>query len=122
MAEFVELSIRLERLARHATAYQNYLGETQLTTPERLPFVEYDGAIPHICKGDEYLQDIANLYFRNLIDYPVDIAEIIAQYQEDPILDLSIPLSTNRVISVPPLSYIMEVAYGESLADNPKLV
>lgn len=122
MAELQELTVHLPRLLRHGYAYKNDLGEVHTSIPERLPHIEYDSAIPHICKGGEYVQDLAVLYYKAILDYAVDAAEIIAQYQDDPIVDISVPLDANRVIMIPPLLYIQEVAYSDSLAETPRIV
>jgi hypothetical protein len=111
----------LERLARHATVYKNSLEELHLTLPERLPHVLSEFVTTHVCKGEERLQNIANKYYRGLLEFPLDAVDIIAQFQEEPIIDTSVPLEPNRVILIPPLSYIQEIAYGDSLTEYPTI-
>jgi hypothetical protein len=111
----------LERLARHANVYKNALGELHITVPERLPHLLSDGVQTHICKGEERLQNLANKYYKGLLEAPIDAVDVIAQFQEEPILDTSVPLEPNRVLLIPPASYVQEIAYGDSLTEYPEL-
>lgn len=115
------LSAYLPWLARHGEAYLNELGETQLTITERLPSVSYDEAYTHIVKEGETLIDIAVRYYQNQTENPADCWEIIAECQEDPIIDGSVPLRAGQLILVPPPAFIQEIALGPSLRDTPQL-
>lgn len=115
------LSVRLQRLARHGYAYRNDENEVHLTLPERLPHVLSDDTMTYVCTGEERLQDIAARMYRGLLDNPVDAAEIIAQFQESPIIDVSVPIEANRVLMLPSLTYIQEIAYGDSLTEYPEI-
>ena len=107
----------LSWLGRHGELYCNHLGETHLTITERLPYVDYDDVITHICKKGECLLDVAVYYYKDRVDRPADCWEIIANYQDDPIIDGSVPLTAGRVILIPPQSYIQEVALGMALRE-----
>lgn len=115
------LTVYLPWLARHGQAYQNAAGVIHLTLPERLPHVIRDDSVIHVCKGDERLQDIAVYYYRDTYENAVDMWEVIAQFQEDPIVDGSIPLPANRVLEIPSVEYIQEVALGEPLHEYPAI-
>jgi len=115
------LTAYLPWLSRHGEAYQNAKGETQLTIIERLPSINYDESITHIAKEGENLFDVAVYYYKDHIDNPADCWEIIAESQEDPIVDGSVPLKAGTLLLIPPRSYIQEVALGTSLRDSPPL-
>jgi len=116
------LSLHLPWLARHGQSYQNADGEVHLTLPERLPHEDRDDTITHVCKAGERLYDIAIHYFKDSMgDYAVDCWEIIAQFQEDPIIDGSVLLESNRVLLIPSDEYIQEVALGDPLHEAPLL-
>jgi hypothetical protein len=115
------LTVKLERLARHGYAYRNDDNEVHLTLPERLPHVLSDDTVTYVCNGTERLQDIAVKMYKGLMDSPIDAVEIIAQFQEDPIVDTSIPPVANRVLMLPSLGYIQEIAYGDSLTEYPEI-
>ena len=124
MAEIVPtaaLSIDLPWLARHGQGYQNALGEIHLTLPERLPHVERDDTVTHICKSGERLQDIAVYHYKETYSNAVDMWEIIAQFQEDPIVDGSLLMEAERVLLIPSPEYILEVALGDPLHEYPRL-
>lgn len=108
-------------LSRHGETYQNEFGETQLTITERLPAIEYDDTITHVAKAGENLFDIAVHYYQHQIENAADCWEILAECQEDPIIDGSVPLRAGQIILVPPVAYIQEVALGTSLRDTPQL-
>jgi hypothetical protein len=112
----------LSWLNRHGDVYQNEDGELHLTLPERLPHQVRDDTFVHPCKeGGEYLLDIAVYYYKNQIANPVDCWEIIAQFQEDPIVDGSVPLPGGTALQIPSIEYIIEVALGEQLRQYPEL-
>lgn len=116
------LSLYLAGLARHSYAYKDVAtGKVYLALPERLPFQIRDDTDIYICKGGEYLANLAVSAYSNLFMFPIDLVSIIAQFQEEPIIDTSIPLSTRDIILFPSPEYIQEVAYGDSLTDYPKI-
>jgi hypothetical protein len=115
------LTTYLPWLQRHGQIYQNDADELHITVPERVPHVLRDDTVVHICKADERLQDIAVYYYKNSIEAPVDCWEIIAQFQEDPIIDGSVPMEAGRVLLIPSLAYIQEVALGDPLYEYPQL-
>ena len=115
------LTTYLPWLQRHGRIYQNDLGEIHITVPERVPHIMREDTIVHICKEGEYLQNIALLYFKNDFENAVDMWEIIAQFQEDPIIDGSIPMTQGRILEIPSAEYIKEVALGDPLYEYPVL-
>lgn len=116
-----EFEVVLPWLQRHGRAYVNNAGEIHITLPERLPHVERDDTVVHVCSEGEYLQQIAIQHYKDRIPNAVDCWEIIAQFQEDPIVDGSMPLRANQIILIPSVGYIHEVALGDPLHEVPKL-
>jgi len=121
MSEIAPLSLNLSGLSRHGYAYTGVDGKLYLSLPERLPHEDDSDAVPYTCRGSEYLTDIANAYYAKLFRRPEDVAEVIAEFQEDPIVDLSIPPPQGRVLMLPSPDYIMAIAYGESLSEIPEM-
>ena len=114
------LDIKLHGLLRHGSPYvSEYDGRVHLSLPERLPFVVRDDSRTHVAKGAENCFDLAKLYY-NKDSKSADKAEIIAQFQEDPILDLSTPIQYGRVVIIPSEKYIQFIAYGDSLTEYPE--
>jgi hypothetical protein len=108
-------------LQRHGEIYQNSADEVHISRPERLPHVQRDDTIVHICKEGERLQDIAVAYYKDAFAEPVDMWEVIAQFQEDPIVDGSVPPGADRVLLIPSAEYVKEVALGDPLHEYPVL-
>lgn len=111
-------------LSRHAYVYEGTNGELALSVPERLPHLEIiNGEFPlvHVCRGGEYLVDLAQMYYREVLSRPVDAWEIIAQFQEDPVTDGFVPLKRGQVVLIPPPAYFSMVVYGESLSEMPEM-
>ena len=115
------LTLTLQWLNRHGQAYKNEQGEIHVTLPERLPHMDRDDTITHVCKRGERLQDLAVHYYKEYFENAVDCWEIIAQFQEDPIVDGSSELQVGRVLAIPSADYIQEVALGDPLHDYPQL-
>jgi hypothetical protein len=115
------LSVYIDRLQRHGAPYRNDDGETHVDLPERLPHVHYEQATTFICGGGERLHDIVIARYNGIVEDPIDMLDIVAQYQEEPILDTSIPLPAGLVLELPPPLYRQDVAYGDSLAEYPKI-
>jgi len=114
------LDLFLGGLLRHGTPYiSSYDGRVHLSLPERLPFTQRDDTKTHICKGHENCYDLAVSYYPRVAD-PAERAEIIAQFQEDPILDLTVPLPQGRLVLIPSESYIQFIAFGDSLTEYPE--
>jgi len=109
----------LSGLLRHGTVYQNSLGETHVYLPERLPHSHDEMVRTHVCRGAENLFDICVQHYKSRVRDPIDTVEIVAQYQEDPIIDYSIPPPAGTVLQMPSPAYIQDVAYGESLTEFP---
>jgi hypothetical protein len=114
-------SIYLSGLERHGVPYSDELGRVFVSLPERLPFEELDESIMHVCKGEERLFDLAIIYYGGMYRNAVDLWPIIAQAQEDPIIDPSIPLAVGEVIMIPSISYIEMTAFGTPLTEYPRL-
>ena len=115
------LNVLLPGLYRHGRAYRNSDGEVHIYLPERLLYLEEYEPATHVCRGGERLQDIAVERYKGLVKDPLDMVDIIAQYQQDKIIDTSIRMRQGTVLLLPSLSYVREVAYGDSLAEFPKI-
>lgn len=122
MSETLEnVAVFSSGLYRHAQAFKKEDGTTYYSNPERIPYEERDDTIIHTCYGGEYLWDLANLYYQGVHPVPFDLAEIIAQFQPNPIVDWSVPMIRGREVLIPSVEYIEEVAYGDSLLDQQEL-
>jgi hypothetical protein len=114
------LGILSTGLDRHSSYYDEG-GILYQTVAERLPSEMRTDTITHICKGGEYLIDLACRYYARYTKDPVDFYMIIAQFQEDPIIDPLAPLETGQIIHIPSMEFINEVAFGESLEEDPEI-
>ena len=115
------IGVYLQGLERHGVPYMKDGGYVYLSLPERLPHQIRDDTSLHPCMGDETVLDLALSYFRGRYADPVKIAFAIAQFQETPILDMSVPLVKGRIIEIPSDDYLDEIAYGEALAETPQI-
>ncbi len=115
------LSRQLPWLARHGLAYKNANGEIHVSLPERLPHLMDNQTLIHICKDGERLQDIAIFYYKDTLPSPVDYWEVIAQFQEDPILDGSTLLKEGTVLQIPSTGYMQQLIFGDSLSEYPAI-
>ena len=52
---------------------------------------------------------------------PWSMAEVVAQFQPRPIIDLSVPVEAGRVLYLPDPDWIEAVVYGETLTEVPDL-
>lgn len=111
------IGIYLQGTERHGLAYNAGDGKLYVSLPERVPYLGEDGAIPHICTGNENLLDISLAYFRGLYQDPVSKWWIIAQAQDDPVVDPLVPLKKGTILMIPSISFIEEVAEGDSLSE-----
>lgn len=121
MSETAPISLFLPGLSRHGYAYEGADGKIYLSLPERLPHEPREDSIPYECNGSEYLFNIACAFYRGLFKNPEDVAEIIAEFQEDPIIDISVPPPQGTILQLPSPEYILQYAYGDSLSDIPDL-
>lgn len=108
-------------LYRHAQAFKKSDGTLYYSNPERIPYEERDDTIIHTCYGGEFLWDLAILYYKDAYPTPLDLAEVIAQFQPDPIVDWSVPMIRGREVLIPSVEYLEEVAFGDSLLDQQEL-
>jgi hypothetical protein len=106
---------------RHARAIQFDDGRIIFRLPERIPFEDRDDSILHISNGRERLWDLAQLYYGSEVRDAIDLWEVIAQFQPEPIQDPSIPLQAGLSVLIPSLEYIEDVAFGDSLSDVPEI-
>jgi hypothetical protein len=109
-------------LARHGGSYKNAYGRVYLSIRERLPYIDRDDWITHVCKGSERCVDLAIRYFKRFFMYPVDAAPIIAECQEYPVLNISEMLTEGRVMLIPSPDYVNDIAYGTSLMETPNIL
>jgi len=115
--------INLHGLERHGEPYADEEDRVFVSLPERLPSMERDDSGIHVVQSEdgETLMDIAILYYKGLFRNPVDMWEVIAQFQEHTIVDPSVPLSRGTVLLIPSTEYISDVAFGDSLSEFPQL-
>ena len=105
----------------HSRLYRNASGVLHFTLRERLRYDPEDDADYYICKGGETLAEIAVAMYQDLVPNPADLWEVLQEYQEVPIADPSAPLEAGLEIALPSPSWITDVAYGESLMEDPEL-
>ena len=120
VATLEDLTIYLYGLEKHGTPYIADSIKVYVSLPERIPFEIRDDSITHVCTGKERVFDLAIRYYRGLYKNPIDHWRTIAQFQEDPIIDPSIPLRSGRIITIPSPAFNDDVAYGDSLTDYPQ--
>jgi hypothetical protein len=107
-------------LGRHGQVYRDLgTGKVYVTIPERIPNVEEPDNRIHVCRGGETILDVTVLFFKDVFPCPVDIWPVVAQFQEEPILDPFLPLDSGRVLTIPSPDFVRNVAYGDSLAEFP---
>ena len=108
-------------LYRHAQSVQALDGSVLFMNPERLPFIDRDDTIIYIASGQDYLWNIAQFHYNKTSIQTIELGEVIAQFQPEPIQDLSIPVQAGRELYIPSWDYIAEVVKGPSLAEEPEL-
>jgi hypothetical protein len=109
--------VNLHGLERHGEVYVDDDGKVFLALPERLPFMDRDDTGIHIAQGDETLMDIATLHYKGAFKQPLDLVEVLAQFQEHTVVDFSIPLASGTVVLLPSMEYITDIAFGDSLLE-----
>jgi len=116
------LGVFLVGLARHGYAYkEESTGQIFLSLPEALPFEDADGTIIHVSRGGERLHDLASKYYRHVLQEPLEAVPIIAQFQPERIIDVSVTIRNRQIVLIPPPEYMQETAFGESLTDFPDI-
>jgi len=113
--------ILVDSIYRHAPADQLPDGTVIFLLPERVEFEDDDDVIIHRANANEYLWDICMRYYGQVQLNTMDLPEVLANFQPDPILDLSLPLAEGRDVYIPSMDFIQDVAKGPSLADTPAL-
>jgi hypothetical protein len=115
--------VNLHGLERHGEAYADENDRVFISLPERVPPMERDDSGVHVVQSDggETLMDVAILYYKELFQNPVDMAEIIAQFQEHTVVDMSVPLDQGTILLLPSVEFIADVALGDSLSEFPQL-
>lgn len=106
---------------RHASYFTRDDGAMFFHVPERISFNYDDDFTVHIANGHEYLWDLALHYFRGIYGSPIDLWDIIAQFQPEPIQDPSVPLPQGKEIYIPTADFLEEFVQGPSLAEAPEL-
>lgn len=91
------------------------------TLPERVSYEDLEDTSIHIAKDKEYLWDILPQYYRHSKWKPLELLDIIAQFQPEPIVDYSVPLPIGLEVHLPPEDYIDEAVNGASLVDVAEL-
>lgn len=116
------LGIYLQGLERHGVAYTDGEGRLFVSLPEHLPFEVRDDSGVHVCKGGETLLELAIGYYRDSYANPIDMVDVIAEFQENRIVDRSVPLEAGRIVLIPSTTYNEEIAFGEDLSEYPQHV
>jgi len=109
-------------LYRHGYVYEGVDGRLYISVPERMPALEIvDGYYPVVHEsrgGGETLMNIAIRYYKGILGVPLDAWEVVAQFQEDPVLDPFVPLARGRLLQIPPSSFYSSVVYGTPLSEE----
>jgi hypothetical protein len=128
MADVETQQIRVSSLYRHANATRiddSPGGKDDdavvFQVPERLSYEDREDNTIHIVTEGERIYDLAQAYFARVIPNGIDIWEVLAQYQPEPIVDPSVPLAAGREIFIPPTDYIDEIALGAVLIEVPEI-
>ncbi len=108
-------------LYRHGELAQTEAGALYITLPERVKYVDDMGNTIHYGIEGEYLLQVVCAFYRNRHPSPMDLVELVAQFQPSPIIDTSIPLEAGQEIVLPSLDFIESVGFGDSLSDFPEL-
>jgi hypothetical protein len=108
-------------LYRHAMAVQDEDSTVIFLNPERVSFEDRDDTTIYISNGTEYLWDMAQTHYGNISLGDISLIEVIAQFQPDPIQDLSIRPKEQLEMYIPSMAFINEVVLGPSLAEEPEL-
>lgn len=111
----------VDSLYRHAPAVLADDGSVLFLNPERVPFEDRDDTIEYTATGHEYLWDIALAHYGLTYIGDIDLGEVIANFQPEPIQDLSVPVAEGRELHIPSMDYITEVVKGPPLSDEPEL-
>lgn len=114
-------AILVDSLYRHALAMQAEDGSVLFLNPERVPYEDRDDTIEHTASGKDYLWDIALSHYDMVSIGDIDLGEVIANFQPEPLQDLSVPVAEGRELYIPSMDFITEVVRGSSLADEPEL-
>jgi len=113
-------TVFLRGLAIHGMVYADEsTGAVHLTIPERLPYDVNNEWPLHICKEGDTLFNLAIAYYKDVYPVPCDLWEVIAQAQEYPIVDPSIPLPEGLILQIPTPDYLSATAFGQSLSSTP---
>jgi len=121
MATPEEMGIVLSGLSRHGDVYaQEGTGKMFLTLRERMPRV-FDDSTPYACKGGEFLPQVVVSAYKEFFQDPLSLLPVVAEFQEDPIIDLSVPLEQGRMLDLPSISYITDFPFGDPLTEFPDI-
>lgn len=116
------IELFLSGLARHAKPYRNDdTGILCLSLPERLPTQIRDDSLLHISKEGDTCLSLAVAYFKDALEPPTEMAVLIANFQDPPIVDMSIPIEPGRVVQIPSMGYRQEVYEGDTLTETPRM-
>lgn len=114
-------AVYLKGLERHGTAYADAQGRVYLSLPERLRHEERSDTIYHVARSGEYLCDLAAAYYAKYYERPLELVPVLAQFQEYPIVDASLPLEEGQIVEIPSVVWIESEAYGDPLTETPQI-
>lgn len=121
--EYIEnVAVFSSGLYRHAQAFKKSgTGLIYFSNPERIPYEDREDTIIHTCRGGEFLWEICQEYYLSVVPNPIDMMEIVANFQPAPLQDWTVPLRRGQVLLIPSNDFIEEVPFGDSLMDEQDL-
>lgn len=124
MANAFRVDLADNGLYRHALVMRDPDEDNELIflLPEQVEYQPHDGMTVFAVEVAQTLQEICMAHYgATSVRYPWRTAEIVAQFQPSPILDLSVPIQTKRMLYLPSVDWIDAVAYGDTLTEVPDL-
>lgn len=115
---YLEGNVYVSGVYRHSSVVQDAIEEKLICTlPEKIPYEDRGDTKSIIAQGGQFLHDIVVAEYSWHYKNPVDLVEVVAQFQPEPLIDWSVPLENGREILLPSPVFIDTVAFGDSLAD-----
>jgi len=113
--------IRLRGLYRHSTVEQTDEGRIYPGLPERVSWELRDDTALYRTAEKEYLHDIVVGFYKGYYTQPLFVVEIVAQFQQPPIIDVSVPLPADYTLQLPSTDFIESVAMSDDSVWLPEM-